>query len=91
MLRVDDGFCYNGWEKRYYSNFEKPHPVACAPPYDYVWAMKICYDGNIRTCHSAIYFCWEEDDDGNLILQLYKNGYQQGPDCPLDCKWNCEE
>ncbi len=90
LLTVNNAFCYDGWEKKDYTKFEKPQPED-PDPYDYIWVMRICDDGNLRTCHSIIYFCWSTSDTEEPVLLMYKNGYQLGPPCPYPCKWNCEE
>jgi hypothetical protein len=91
FLRVDDAFCYNGWEARPFNSYPKPRPLPPDPGYGTdVTAMKICDDGKLRTCYNAIYYCWEEDEHGEPVLRMYKNGYQQGDPCPYPCQWSCE-
>ncbi len=87
LLKINDAFCYNGWYKDYDIEELKPPPPE---EYPYVLRMQVCDDGEVRSCHSTIYFCWEIKDN-QQILHIEKYGYQEGHECPENCEWNCVE
>ena len=74
LLTFQDRICFEEWIFNPQTNF---------------WEMSnIC--GTFGSCSKLVYVCWVLDSNGNKVLNVIREGYETGPECPSGCNSNCD-
>lgn len=73
-IKIYDAICYNGWIP--FTRYNEDLGT-----FEIVITMNKC-DNEPRSCNETIYICW---DAVNQKYQMYRAGYETGPECPEPC------